>query len=245
MKNKKEKEITSVYPGTPFYLGLFFVLFFPLILLELFHLGLMCFFPSRPCLMAKSLTGTTTAASGSGLESCPTRTLMASLSFGGKIRRKSRKPLKLVGLKEVGGIIHGVWSSAGIVLSFVGLLWWFNVHVPSASDVRRIVEVSLHSRARMLTVSSRMLNQWGEKAKSVGRYIKKHFSLSWLVYLVFSSLMLTDAVVVCCFYGTFSAVHGYGGSLVLLSMGCLSCSVFKFWTNEWLEHQSFINADCL
>lgn len=51
--------------------------------------------------MAKSLTGTTTAASGSGLGLCPTQTLMVFLSFGGKIRRKSRKPLRLEALEEV------------------------------------------------------------------------------------------------------------------------------------------------
>lgn len=192
----------------------------------------MCFFASHPCLMAKSLTGTTTAASGSGLELCPTQTLTASLSFDGKIRRKSRKPLKLQALEEVGRSLM-VFGGSGTVLSFVVvLLWWFDVHVASASDVR-IVEMSPHSRARMLTVLlSSMLNQWGEKAKSVGRYMEKHFLLSWLVYLVFSSLTLTDAVVLCFLNGTFSSVHGYGGSLVLLSMDCLSYSLFRFWTNE-------------
>jgi len=64
--------------------------------------------------MAKSLTGTTTAASGSGLESCPTQTLTASLSSGGKIRRKSRKPLKPEALEEVsrGLLVFGVSASS-------------------------------------------------------------------------------------------------------------------------------------
>lgn len=170
-----------------FILG--FVLFFALILHKLFHLGLMCFFASHPCLMAKSLTGTTTAASGNVLELCPTQTLMASLSFGGKIRRRSRKPLKLEALEEVGRSPVVFGGSAGAVLSFVlHLLWWFDVHVTLASDVRRIAEVSPHSGARMLTVSCNILNQWGEKAKSVSRYIEKHFLLSWLVYIFFSVL---------------------------------------------------------
>lgn len=185
----------------------------------------MCFFASHPCLMAKSLTGTTTAASGSGLELCPTQTLMASLSFGGKIRRKSRKPLKLEALEEVGRSPMVFGGSAGTVLSFVLLLlWWFDVHVTLASDVRRIAEVSPHSRARMLTVSCSILNQWGAKAKSVSRYIEKHFLLSWLVYLVINCLMLTDAVVVCCLNGTFSVVTSCGGSWMLLSMEFLFCS---------------------
>lgn len=113
-----------VYPNTPFYSGVCFVLVFPLIQLELFHLGLMCFSASHPCLMAKSLTGTTTAASGSGLGLCPTQTSTASLSFGGKTRRKSRKPLKLVALEEVGRSLMVFGGSGGTVLSFVVLLLW-------------------------------------------------------------------------------------------------------------------------
>lgn len=188
--------------------------------------------------MAKSLTGTTTAASGSGLELCPTQTLTASPSFGGKIRRKSRKPLKLEALEEVGRSLLVFGGSSGAVLSVVVLLlWWFGAHVG------RIAEMSPLSRARMLTVSSSLLNQWGEKPKSLGRYIEKHFLFSWLVYLVFSSLMLT-MLLYCFLSGTFSSVHGYGGSLELLSMDCLSCFLLKFWTNEWLESKRFINADC-
>ena len=150
-----------------------------MILSVLLHLVIMYFLPSRPCLMAKSLTGTTTAASGSGLESFPTQTLTASLSSGGKIRRKSRKPLKLEALEEVSRGLLVFGGSAGTVLPLLKLLLWlFDCRVPSASDVGRIVVVSPHSRARTRAVWSSTLNQRGKKAESVGRCIAKYFLLS-------------------------------------------------------------------
>lgn len=216
-------------------------MFFPLILLELFHLGLMCFFASHPCLMAKSLTGTTTAASGSGLELCPTQTLMASLSFGGKIRRKSRKPLKLEVLEEVGRSLMVFGGSALFCCAVIMVIWcpccfskWCQKSCWGVSTLQGRDADSIMQHLKSVRRKSRV--SW--------QIYQKRFLLSQLEYLIFSSSMLTDAVALCFFNGAFSSVRGYGGVLVLLSMDCLSCSVFKFWTNEWLEPKRFINADC-
>lgn len=110
-----------------------------------------CAFPSRPCSMAKSLTGTTTAASGSGRGSCPTQTSMASLSSAGRTRRKSRRPLKPEALQEVSRAL--LMSGAGTVLCLLRLLLQLlNGCVPTANGVRRIAVVSPLSRGRMLAV---------------------------------------------------------------------------------------------
>lgn len=110
-----------------------------------------CAFPSRPCSMAKSLTGTTTAASGSGHGSCPTQTSMASLSSAGRTRRKSRRPLKPEALQEVSRAL--LMSGAGTVLCLLRLLLQLlNGCVPTANGVRRIAVVSPLSRGRMLAV---------------------------------------------------------------------------------------------
>lgn len=78
---------------------------------------------------------------------------MASLSSGGKIRKKSRKPLKLEALEEVSRSLLVFGGSAGTVLSLLKLLLWlFDCRVPSATDVGRIVVVSLCSRGRTLAV---------------------------------------------------------------------------------------------
>lgn len=110
-----------------------------------------CAFPSRPCSMAKSLTGTTTAASGSGHGSCPTQTSMASLSSAGRTRRKSRRLLKPEALQEVSRAL--LMSGAGTVLCLLRLLLQLlNGCVPTANGVRRIAVVSPLSRGRMLAV---------------------------------------------------------------------------------------------
>lgn len=60
-----------------------------------------------------------------------------------------------------------------------------------------------------------MLNQRGEKPSQLADVLPS-ISCYQEMYFVFSSLILTNAFVVCCFNGTFIAAYGYGGSLKML-----------------------------